>query len=228
MIVRSQKFSIIITGLLGVQSFSAFAQGGIQGEVPKATPGATAPQAGAAAPVESARASDEDELDVDDRFSTEGFAGVYAAALQNSVPSLGITASIFLDDDFRTGIDLWTGRSKGFFSSFSTQGAGLWAAWELKDRLWMKGGLSYSRLDRPTGQEPLAALFRAKDTSDQRSLRSDFLQADLSVGQLWSFQKFSLAVDYLGFSFPFMVLTGVRQSAFNLHAMRADFLYDID
>lgn len=227
MIVRSQKFSIIIAGLIGAQSLSALAQGDIQGAASKGTTGAAAPQAGASA-AESARVSDEDDLDVDDRFSTEGFAGVYAAALQNSVPSLGITASIFLDDDFRTGIDLWSGRSKGLFSSFSTQGAGLWAAWEIKDRLWMKGGMSYSRLDRPTGQDPLAALIRAKDTSVKSPLRSDFLQADLSIGQLWSFQKFSLAVDYFGFSFPFMVLTGVRQSAFSVHALRADFLYDID
>ncbi len=166
--------------------------------------------------------------DIDDRFTTEGYAGVFLSAMQSSVPSLGLTGSIFLDDDFRAGIDFWRGRSKGLFSSFTSQGAGLWVSFELGDRFWMKGGLSYSRIDRPTSQEPLAALFKSKGSIDPRPSRTDSIQADFALGQLWTFQKFTLATDYLGFSLPFMTLTGPKQSSFNLVALRADILYNID
>lgn len=166
--------------------------------------------------------------EIDDRFTTEGYAGVFLSAMQSSIPSLGLTGSIFLDDDFRAGIDFWRGRSKGLFSSFTSQGAGLWVSFELGDRFWMKGGLSYSRLDRPTSQEPLAALFKSKGSVDPRPSRTDSIQADFALGQLWTFQKFTLSTDYLGFSLPFMTLTGPKQSSFNLVALRADLLYNID
>lgn len=166
--------------------------------------------------------------EIDDRFTTEGYAGVFLSAMQSSIPSLGLTGSIFLDDDFRAGIDLWRGRSKGVFSSFTSQGAGLWVSFELGDRFWMKGGLSYSRLDRPTSQEPLASLFKSKGSIDPRPSRTDSIQADVALGQLWTFQKFTLATDYLGFSLPFMTLTGPKQSSFNLVALRTELLYNID
>lgn len=166
--------------------------------------------------------------DIDDRFSTEGYAGIFVAALQNTVPSLGLSGSVYLDDDFRTGLDLWAGNSKGAFSSFKTQGAGLWTAWEVSEQLWLKGGFSYSRLDRPSDQEPLAALTGSKDTSKKQTVRTDTIQADISLGQLWSFTGFSLSVDYFGFSTPFLTLTGPKHTMFNIHALRVDFLYDID
>jgi hypothetical protein len=166
--------------------------------------------------------------DIDDRFSTEGYAGLFVAALQNTVPSLGLSGSVYLDDDFRTGLDVWLGNSKGAFSSFKTQGAGLWTAWEVSERLWLKGGFSYSRLDRPSDQEPLAALTGSKDTSKKQTVRTDTIQADLSLGQLWSFTGYSVSVDYFGFSTPFLTLTGPKHTMFNIHALRVDFLYDID
>ncbi|MEY3902197.1 MAG: hypothetical protein RL189_1503 [Pseudomonadota bacterium] len=166
--------------------------------------------------------------DIDDRFSTEGYAGIFVAALQNTVPSLGLSGSVYLDDDFRTGLDIWAGNSKGAFSSFKTQGAGLWTAWEVSERLWLKGGFSYSRLDRPSEQEPLAALTGSKDMSKKQTVRTDTIQADLSLGQLWSFTGYSISVDYFGFSTPFLTLTGPKHTMFNIHALRVDFLYDID
>lgn len=187
---------------------------------------AVAPAPASAAAVESD--AEPTGASIDNRFTTEGFVGIFGAGLQNSVPSLGLTASIFLDDDFRAGIDLWRGNSKPVFSSFKSQGAGVWAAQEMADSLWIKGGLSYSRLERPTSQQPLSALFGGKESSDRRSSRTDAMQLDVGVGQLWSLPHFSVAVDYVGFSFPFMILTGPKPSAFSLNALRVEILYDIE
>jgi hypothetical protein len=184
--------------------------------------------AAAAQPAGTSDLDTESASDIDDRFSTDGYAGVYFSLLQSSVPSLGLTGSIYLDDDLRAGIDFWRGRSKGFFSSFSTQGAGLWLTWELGDRFWMKGGLNYSRLERPTAKEPLAELFGSKAKVDPRPARTDSIEANMSVGQLWTFQKFTVSTDYLGFSLPFMTLTGPKQSSLNLLLMKADFLYNLE
>jgi hypothetical protein len=170
----------------------------------------------------------DEPMSIDDRFSTEGYAGLYAAALQSSVPALGLTGSIYLAEDLRAGMDLWRGQSKGLFSSFRTQGGGLWTAWELDGSVWLKGGLSYFRLDRPTAQEPMSALLNSKDTTAPQAVRSDSIQIDLSVGQLWSLENFSLSADYVGFSVPFVTLTGPKQSMFNVHALRIEVLYDID
>jgi hypothetical protein len=166
--------------------------------------------------------------EIDDRFSTDGYAGVYVSALQSSVPSMGLTGSIYLDDDLRAGFDFWRGSSNGLFSSFTTQGAGLWVTWELGDRFWMKGGLNYSRLDRPTAKEPLAALFNSKAKVDSKPARTDSIEANVAVGQLWTFKTFTVATDYLGFSLPFMTLTGPKQSSLNIQLLRADFLYNLE
>jgi hypothetical protein len=186
----------------------------------------------AASPIVNAAASadldSEAASDIDDRFSTDGYAGVYFAALQSSVPALGLTGSIYLDDDLRAGIDFWRGSSKAVFSSFSSQGAGLWVSWELGDRFWMKGGLNYSRLDRPTAREPLAALFGSKTKVDTRPSRTDSIEANIVAGQLWTFKTFSVSTDYVGFSWPFMTLTGPKQSSLNLTLLKADFLYNIE
>ncbi|MFZ9521178.1 MAG: hypothetical protein ACO3A4_11950 [Silvanigrellaceae bacterium] len=171
---------------------------------------------------------DMDAGDIDDRFATEGYVGAYVAGLQGTIPSLGVTASVFLDDDFRAGIDIWKGQSKAFFSSFKSQGAGLWSAWELNGQFWLKGGLSYLSLERPTGQDPLPALTKANDTTEKSSTRIDSISLDASIGQLWTFSKFSIGADYVGFSLPFMTLVGEKKSLFNVHALRFEFLYDID
>lgn len=169
-----------------------------------------------------------DPLALDERFSTEGYVGLFVAGLQSSLPAVGLTASVFLDNDLRAGLDLWRGKSSPFFSSFQSQGTGLWTAWEFHDTVWLKGGVSYSRLDRPTGREPLSVLVGTKDNSVQRPVRTDALQVDVSVGQLWTFSHMSVAADYLGFSLPFLTMLGPKQTVFNVHALRVDFLYDID
>lgn len=218
-------FSHLFIGLLLFKGGVALAS-----ETPTAgTPNnGSSTQSAANAATSDAKDDEVDAADIDDRFTTEGYVGAYVAALQGTVPSLGITGSIFLDDDFRAGIDLWKGGSKPLFSSFTSQGAGLWSAWEIDGRFWLKGGLSYLSLERPTGQDPFPAMTHAKDTSDPRPVRTDSIAFDASFGQLWTFTRFSIGAEYFGFSLPFMTLTGPKQSMFNIHALRVEVLYDID
>ncbi|MEN9827326.1 MAG: hypothetical protein RI953_3071 [Pseudomonadota bacterium] len=229
MFSEKSVFSGLFAGLLMFQGGVALASQTPSAAGPNSG-SATQPAPGASTSPANADGKDDDleAADIDDRFTTEGYVGAYVAGLQSTLPSLGITASIFLDDDFRAGIDLWKGQSKVLFSSFKSQGAGLWSAWELDGRFWLKGGLSYLSLERPTGQDPFPALTKAKDTSDQRPVRTDSIALDASFGQLWTFTKFSIGADYFGFSLPFMTLTGPKQSLFNIHALRVEFLYDID
>ncbi|NBO39266.1 hypothetical protein EBU99_11870 [bacterium] len=166
---------------------------------------------------------------IDDRFSTEGYVGVYGAVLQNTVPTLGLTGSLFLDEDFRVGLDFSLGRSKGLYGSFETQGAGVWGATEVADSLWLKTGLSFARIDRPSVQEPLSVLFKGEDESlEKLKLRSDSLGFDVALGQMWNFSRTTVSVDYLGFNLPLLRLTGPKLPVFTLHAARVEFLYNYE
>jgi hypothetical protein len=194
-------------------------------EIPSKTPidGAEADDAGVVA------LAGDDSEDIDERFSTEGYVGGYVALLQHTVPTIGITASMYLDDGFRFGADVSRGSSKFLYSSFLTQGASVWGAWELGSRFWLKGGMGYSRLEKPTTQEPLSVLLKGEDGSAERqSDKSDTLGFDVSFGQLWSFPKYSVSVDYLGFTIPLLRLTGPKMPLYSLHAARVELLYNLE
>jgi len=68
---------------------------------------------------------DDSSQDIDERFETEGYVGGYLALLQQTVPTVGFTGSLFLDDDLRLGIDISVGNSEKIFGSFKTRGAAL-------------------------------------------------------------------------------------------------------
>lgn len=222
MLLKSRKYYCVVVVAYGlVANFSA-ALGAPAAA--SAQPAASVPEA-ADASLPDLSASEE----IDDRFATEGYLGVYASLLQQTIPAFGMTGSIYLDDDFRVGADISRGRSEILFGRFTSQGAAVWGAWELANSLWLKSGLSYSRLDKPSSQEPLAALMKGIDKNiSQNEVRSDSLGADVSFGQLWSYPNFSIAADYLGFTLPVLRLTGPKLPLFALQAARFDFLYNFE
>lgn len=105
----------------------------------------------------------------------------------------------------------------------------MWGAWELGSRFWLKGGMGYSSLEKPTTQEPLSYLLKGKDSSaEKQEDKSDTLGVDVSFGQLWSFPKYSVSVDYLGFTIPLLRLTGPKMPLYSLHAARLELLYNLE
>lgn len=167
--------------------------------------------------------------DIDERFETEGYIGGYLALLQQTVPTVGLTGSLFLDDDLRFGLDVSLGDSEKIFGSFKTRGASIWAAWELSDSYWSKLGLSYSKLERTSDQEPLSVLTKGVDKSKSRTeIRNDSLGVDFGFGQLWSGTKYSIAVDYIGFTVPILRLTGKKLPTYSLQFARFAALYNIE
>jgi hypothetical protein len=170
-----------------------------------------------------------DSESIDDRFAIEGYLGIYGAFLQQTLPTWGLTGSVYLDDELRFGADLSRGSSKAFFSDFRTQGGSVWAAMEMADSFWLKGGLSYTRLDKPTSQEPLSVLLEGKNkNSTGGAVRSDFLGLDVAIGQMWVFPKYSVSVDYAGFTLPALRLTGPKLPLFGVQLARAEFLYNFE
>jgi hypothetical protein len=178
--------------------------------------------------------SDEDDegnvsQDIDQRFETEGYVGGYLALLQQTVPTVGFTGSLFVDDDLRFGIDISFGNSEKLFGSFKTRGAALWGAWEISDTTWTKVGFSYSKLERKTTQEPLSVLTKGEDkASKSLEIRNDSMGVDFGIGQLWSASNYSIAVDYLGFTVPVLRLTGVKLPTYSLQFARVSALYNIE
>ena len=229
MLLKSNRFYCVVGAAFGLVSHFSVALGATA--APSVQPSSNAVQPAASVP-ESADASLPDSSaseDIDDRFATEGYLGVYGSLLQQTIPAFGITGSIYLDDDFRFGADISRGSSKFLFGAFKSQGAAVWGAWELADSFWLKSGLSYSRLDKPSAQEPLAALTKGIDKKiPQIEVRSDSLGVDVSFGQLWSYSKFSIAADYLGFTLPVLRLTGPKLPLFALQAARIDVLYNFE
>jgi len=129
----------------------------------------------------------------------------------------------------RLGIDISFGNSEKIFGSFKTRGAALWGAWEISDTAWTKVGLSYSKLERKSAQEPLSVLTKGEDKSDKNlELRNDSLGLDFSVGQLWSGASYSIAVDYVGFTVPVLRLTGEKLPTYSLKLARVAALYNIE
>ncbi|MBM3381638.1 MAG: hypothetical protein FJY29_04270 [Betaproteobacteria bacterium] len=211
--------------VLGLSPSSAAAQS--PGPREKASEGQQSPAAGNE-PADSPDSADDAE-DIDERFSTEGYVGGYVALLQHTVPTIGLTASMYLDDGFRFGADISRGSSKLLYGAFVTQGASVWGAWELGSRFWLKGGMGYSSLEKPTTQEPLSYLLKGKDSSaEKQEDKSDTLGVDVSFGQLWSFPKYSVSVDYLGFTIPLLRLTGPKMPLYSLHAARLELLYNLE
>ena len=167
--------------------------------------------------------------DIDERFETEGYVGVYFALLQQTVPTAGFTGSLFLDDDLRLGLDISFGNSEKIFGSFKTRGASLWGAWEIADTTWAKAGLSYSKLERKSAQEPLSVLTKGEDKSEKNlEIRNDSLGLDFGIGQLWSGARYSIAVDYIGFTVPVLRLTGEKLPTYSLQVARVSALYNIE
>lgn len=172
---------------------------------------------------------DDLSLDIDERFETEGYVGGYLALLQQTVPTVGFTGSLFLDDDLRLGIDISFGNSEKIFSSFKTRGAALWGAFEISDTTWTKVGLSYSKIERRTEQEPLSVLTKGEDKSQaKKEMRNDSLGVDFGIGQLWSGSYYSIAIDYVGFTVPLLRLTGEKLPTYSLQFARVSALYNID
>lgn len=173
--------------------------------------------------------SDDSSQDIDERFETEGYVGGYLALLQQTVPTVGFTGSLFLDDDLRLGIDISAGNSEKIFGSFKTRGAALWGAWEISDTTWTKVGLSYSKIERKTEQEPLSVLTKGEDKSQaKKEMRNDSLGIDFGIGQLWSGSYYSIAVDYAGFTVPLLRLTGEKLPMYSLQFARVSALYNIE
>lgn len=167
--------------------------------------------------------------DIDERFATEGYVGTYAALFQQTVPAVGVTGSIYLDDDFRFGADLSLGGSKGLYGGFKTQGGSVWSAFEITDSFWLKGGLSYVRLDKPTTQDPLSVITKGEDKKlAKNEVRSDALAIDFAFGQLWSRKNYTISADYIGFSLPALRLTGPGLPLFSLNALRFELLYNLE
>lgn len=171
----------------------------------------------------------EEDSDIDDRFATEGYVGGYVALLQQSVPTIGLSGSIFIDDDLRFGADFSGGQSKGLYGDFKTQNASVWSSVEISDSLWFKSGLSYTSLEKSSSQDPLSVLAKGADEKLTKSEhRIDVLGLDFSLGQLWSRPDYSIYVDYIGFTLPAMQLTGSDKPLFALSAGRVELLYNLD
>lgn len=233
-LIQSLTLSVVVC--CGVTS-AAFAEESseLQGaELTSAQQAADAPAADSQPEPEtlgSDEADDSEDLpqDIDERFETEGYVGGYIALLQQTVPTVGFTGSLFLDDDLRLGIDISLGNSEKIFGSFKTRGAALWGAWEISDTTWTKVGLSYSKLERKSAQEPLSVLTKGEDKSDKNlELRNDSLGLDFGVGQLWSGASYSIAVDYVGFTVPVLRLTGEKLPMYSLQLARVAALYNIE
>lgn len=218
---------VVPAGVVVAQEQTEQAESASTPEAPVTNTSETAPDSAMAA--EDMDDAGDEAQDIDERFETEGYVGGYVALLQQTVPTLGLTGSLFVDDDFQLGLDLWRGSSKSFFGSFKTQGAALWGAWELSDSLWFKTGLSYSKLERPTEQEPLSVLTKGEDNKlAAKEQRNDSLGLDVGFGQSWSAAGYSIAVDYFGFTVPALRLTGEKLPTYSLQLGRVAMLYNIE
>lgn len=170
-----------------------------------------------------------DPESIDDRFAIEGYLGFYGSLLQQTVPTLGLTGSVYLDDEIRFGADVSRGQSKALFGDFKTQGGSVWLAMEMADSLWLKGGVSYTRLDKPTSQEPVSVLLEGNNKKTTGgAVRNDFLGLDVAFGQMWVFPRSSVSVDYAGFTLPALRLTGPKLPLFGVQLARAEWLYNFE
>lgn len=171
----------------------------------------------------------EDSESIDDRFAIEGYLGFYGSLLQQTVPTVGLTGSVYVDDEIRFGADISRGQSKALFGDFKTQGGSVWLAMEMADSLWLKGGVSYTRLDKPTSQEPMSVLLEGENKKNPgAAVRNDFLGLDVAFGQMWVFPRSSISVDYAGFTLPALRLTGPKLPLFGVQVARAEWLYNFE